>query len=275
VSGPGDAGGPDDAAPDYLRGDAPTPDGWPVPIRGVVESVVATLGPNGLWNQAALGLAAPETADDPVTARTWGRTRTRRNFRERGGGVVQFTADPREFVDAALTIREGVDPVLPGAAAWVTVRAERLTTGESGGTSWADWALQPDPDLDLNPNSDREAKGDPATPAERAAVRRRTVPTINRGFGAVIDATVAVSRLDVPAYDTAALLDRLAYFADTVDRCGGPAEREAFRRIDAETGWRGRYREARDETPPAVGPADPDDGGDAADGHGPSALDDG
>ena len=38
--------------------------------------------------------------------------------------------------------------------------------------------------------------------------------------------------------DTAELLDRLAYFADVVGRCGGPAEREAFARIDEATGWR-------------------------------------
>ncbi|MFC6737614.1 DUF447 domain-containing protein, partial [Halolamina salina] len=39
------------------------PDGWPVPLRGVTESVIATMGPNGLWNLAALGLHA----GDPVT----------------------------------------------------------------------------------------------------------------------------------------------------------------------------------------------------------------
>ncbi|PSP91673.1 DUF447 domain-containing protein, partial [Halobacteriales archaeon QS_1_68_44] len=60
---------------------------WPVNLAGVTESVVTTLGPNDRWNLAALGLFA----GDPVTARTWGRTRTWRNFRERGGGYVQFT----------------------------------------------------------------------------------------------------------------------------------------------------------------------------------------
>jgi len=77
-----------------------------------------------------------------------------------------------------------------------------------------------------------------------STVRERTVPTINRGFYAVVDATVAASRLDVPAFDTDALLDRLAYFAETVERCGGPAEREAFARIDELTGWRERRNES-------------------------------
>jgi hypothetical protein len=98
--------------------------GWPdaVELGGVTESVVTTLGPNGLWNVAALGLQAGE----PVTARTWGRTRTWRNFTERGAGVVQFTRDPRDFVDAACSIREEETPVIGSADAWVRVEVERL-----------------------------------------------------------------------------------------------------------------------------------------------------
>ncbi|WP_248896630.1 DUF447 domain-containing protein [Haloplanus halobius] len=197
--------------------------GWPVDLRGVTESVVATLGPNERWNQAALGLHAPDDPADPVTAVTWGRTRTRGNFERRGRGVVQFVTDPREFVDAALDVTETDDPVRDGAAAWVEVRAERVADGEESGTGWVRWALTP----------------------ESATVRERTVPTINRGFYAVIDATVAASRLDVPAYDTDALLDRLEYFAETVARCGGPPEREAFARIDELTGWRERRNDSR------------------------------
>jgi len=195
-----------------------TPDGWPVDLRGVTESVVATLGPNGLWNVAALGLHAPESPEGPVTARTYGRTRTWRNFRERGGGVVQFTSDPREFVDAALTVREEESPVLPNADAWVEVDAEAIGERVEGDTTVRTWEL---------------------TPVESAVLDER-VPTINRGFGAVVDATVAASRLDVAGFDEADLLRRLAYFAETVDRCGGLREREAFARIDEATGWRER-----------------------------------
>ncbi|ELZ49528.1 hypothetical protein C465_08156 [Halorubrum distributum JCM 9100] len=203
------------------------PDGWPVPLRGVTESVVTTLGPNGRWNVAALGLHAPETdadgePDSPVIARTYGRTRTWRNFEERGGGVVQFTVDPRTFVDAALTVREAGDPVLPSADAWVEVDAEEVAAETDGDTTIRTWEL---------------------SPVDSAVVSER-VPTVNRGFGAVVDATVAASRLDVPAFDTGELLDRLRYFADVVDRCGGPAEREAFARIDEATGWRERADEA-------------------------------
>jgi hypothetical protein len=198
--------------------DDTAPEGWPVALRGVTESIVATLGPNDRWNQAALGLHAPDEEGDRVTAVTWGRTRTRGNFERRGGGVVQFTTDPREFVDAALDVTETEEPVRDGAAAWVEVDVERVAEGEEGGTEWVRWALTP----------------------TSSGVVERVVPTINRGFYAVVDATVAASRLDVPAYDTATLLDRLVYFAETVERCGGPRERAAFDRVDDLTDWRDR-----------------------------------
>lgn len=195
---------------------SPSP-AWPVDLRGVTESIVATLGPNDRWNLAALGLHAPETPGEPVTAMTWGNTRTRRNFHRQGGGVVQFTSDPREFVDAAVTIREESEPVLPNADAWVEVTAESVDSGKEDGTSWERWELRP-------------------TEAKKVVVSRPL--TINRGFYAVIDATVAASRLDVPAFETATLVDRLTYFEETVEKCGGPREREAFETLSEETGWR-------------------------------------
>jgi len=198
--------------------------GWPASFQGITESVVTTLGPNDRWNCAALGLHADGDGGDTresddtgtrggengasatVTARTWGRTRTWRNFRERGAGYVQFVDDPVVFTEAALSIREERGPILDAAAAWVRVDVEVIDAGESGGTQWVEWALSP-----------RESE-----------VRRRVVPTIDRAYGAVIEATVAASRLDVPAYDTDELLDRLSYFESVVERCGGPREREAF-----------------------------------------------
>ena len=229
------------------RGDADANTDWPVDLRGVTESVVATRGPNGRWNAAALGLRAPGfdgddgdgdgTADDPdptVTAVTYGNTRTRRNFRREGGGVVQFVADPRDFVDAALSVRESDDPVLASADAWVAVDAEFRGADERDGTHLERWVLSP----------------------VESGVRREYVPTINRGFCAVVDATVAASRLDVPGYGTDELLDRLDYFAETVERCGGPRERAAFARVDELTGWRDRRQ------------SDGADGGSAVDGAG-------
>lgn len=215
---------------------------WPVELRGVTETVVATLGPNDRWNFAALGVHAPAAGGDddgassgssgssgshlPATATTWGNTRTRRNFHRQGGGVVQFVSDPRAFVEAAMTIYERDSPVLDSADAWTEVEATPVDSGEDGGTEWESWELRP---VD-------------------AAVERTRPFTINRGFGAVIDATVAASRLDVPAFDTDDLLARLDYFAETVEKCGGNREREAFARIDELTGWRERAAARRNES---------------------------
>ncbi len=184
---------------------------WPVELAGVTESVVATLGPNGRWNFAALGLFAGE----PITARTWGNTRTRRNFRREGEGYVQFTRDPVDFVAAACSIHERDDPVLPSADAWVRVEVDRVDGGESGGTHWEEWEL---------------------TPVE-SRVETRVVPTTSRGHYAVIEATVAASRLDVPSYDTDELEARLSYFERVVERCGSEREREAFSRLAEHADW--------------------------------------
>ncbi|MEF8822375.1 MAG: DUF447 domain-containing protein [Halovenus sp.] len=186
-----------------------TPDRWPVTLSGVTEAVVSTLGPNDRWNVAALGIHAPETADDPPTARTWGRTRTWRNFSEHGEGYVQFIQDPVLYVDAALAIHETDEPILDQAHGWVRVSVEEIGSGTSGDTEFVDWALF----------------------VEESGVEHRVVPTVNRGYAAVIEATVAASRLDVEAYDSDELLDRIRYFEDVADRCGGPQEQQAFSRL--------------------------------------------
>lgn len=182
---------------------------WPVQFRGVTESVVATRGPDGRWNLAALGLFP----GDRVTARTWGRTRTRRNFERRGASVVQFTRDPVHFVDAALTVWEADEPVVESADAWVEVSVERVDSGESDGTTWVEWALTP----------------------QESAVENRTVPTTNRGYYAVVEASVAASRLGVPGYDDEALRERIDYFAEVVEGCGDDRAREAFERVRERT----------------------------------------
>jgi hypothetical protein len=206
-----------------MTGDGrPTAD-WPVDLagRGVTESIVTTRGPNDRWNVAALGLSAPEPDDGappaaPVTARTWGHTRTRRNFAERDGGYVQFWTDPVDFVEAACDVREEADPVLESAAAWARVRVERLDSGSEGGTAWVDWAVHP----------------------VESVVRSRAVPTHNRARGAVVEATVAASRLGVEGFDDDALRERIAHHADVVDSCAGGRERTAWERFEELVDWR-------------------------------------
>jgi hypothetical protein len=178
---------------------------WPVKLTGITESVVTTFGPNDRWNVAALGIFA----GNPVTARSWGQTRTWRNFDSEGGGYVQFVSDPVVFVDAACSIQEVDEPILSSADAWARVDAEVIDRGTENGTRWTEWALTP---ID-------------------SAIERETVPTINRGYYAVIEATVAASRLDVPGYDTETLRERIEYFERVAERCGGSRERKAFDRL--------------------------------------------
>jgi uncharacterized protein len=189
---------------------------WPVALEGVTESVVTTLGPNDRWNAAALGLFAGNGDDEgPVTARTWGNTRTRRNFHRQGEGYVQFTVDPVDFVDAACSITEFETPVLESANAWACVEVERIDSGTEGETEWEEWELHP----------------------LESAVVSETVPTIDRGFGTVIEATVAASRLGVGGYDEAELRERLEYCASVVDRAGSEREREALERVREHSEW--------------------------------------
>lgn len=188
---------------------------WPVRLRGVTETVVATRTAEDRWAVAALGVHAPETDRGVATARTWGRTRTRENFADRATAYVQFTPDPVDFVEAALAARTAPDPILDSAAAWASVRVDRVDAGTAGGTRWADWALHP----------------------VESAVERRTVPTTNRGFGAVVEASVLASRLAVPAYDRQELEPRLAYLAEVVETCGGERELTALERVRELSDW--------------------------------------
>jgi hypothetical protein len=195
---------------------------WPVELSGVTESVVTTYGPNDRWNVAALGLFASHDNEDgnnesvSVTARTWGNTRTRQNFHARGEGYVQFTCDPVDFVEAACSIREEETPVLDSSDAWVRVSVEGIEEGQDGGTRWEQWALLP----------------------VESSVEQRVVATINRGYYAVIEATVAASRLDVPGYDERELRERIAYCGTVVERCGGESERAAWDRFEELVEWR-------------------------------------
>ena len=188
---------------------------WPAELRGFTESVVTTLGPNDRWNAAALGLHGSTPGSDPVTARTWGSTRTRRNFEREGEGYVQFVGDPVLFVDAALSIREVDEPIFDEADAWVRVAVGRVEAGRSGNTQWVEWTLEP---ID-------------------SGIEREFVPTINRGFNAVIEATVAASRLDVPAYDRMEMERRLEHLEGVARTCGGPREQDAWNRIEELTDW--------------------------------------
>ncbi len=181
---------------------------WPVELRGVLETVVATEEPAGTWNIAALGVHAP-TATEPPWARTWGRTRTRRNFTQRGHGVIQFVDDPVAFVEAALSVWEQSDAVVKDASGWVAVETRRFDSGTEAGTDYVDWRLE----------------------ATESSVINRTVPTYNRGEAAVIEASVHASRLGIRAGDDHDRRRRLDELAEVIQTCGGERAVTALERL--------------------------------------------
>lgn len=183
-------------------------DGWPISWDGIIESVTTTQQPDGAWTVAALGIHPGESTR---TARTWGMTRTRRNLERTGEATVQLVTDPVVFTRAALERWSCEEPILSEAAAWIAVEAHRIEEGVEDGTQWVDWGLRP----------------------VESDIRKRSVPLPNRAQAAVIEMTIAASRLTVDGYDPEELDDRLRYAADVARRCGGSRERAAVRRIES------------------------------------------
>ena len=174
--------------------------------------MISTEEPTGRWNHAALGLhGSPDhEPHESVRARTWGNTRTKRNLVRTSHGYVQVFDDSVAYVEAALGLREHDDPIDPCAAAWTEVTAHPRDEGSTDGTRWTDWELSP----------------------ERSYVRRQAIPQTCRGTAAVIEYTVAASRIGVAGYATEALEDRLTYFANVIRRCGTPRDQAALERAN-------------------------------------------
>ena len=179
---------------------------WPFRYDGIVESVASTRQPDTTWNIAALGVYPGK---NEICATTWDRTRTRRNLEASGKCFIQVTSDPVVFARAALETWTRSKPVLPEAAAWVEAEANRIDSGFDGETEWVEWSLTP----------------------EFATINERQVPIPTRGRAAVIEMTVAASRLGNDAFEDEPLRDRLDYFAGVAEKCGGEAERRAVERI--------------------------------------------
>ena len=188
---------------------------WPFDVDGVVEAVIATEQPAGGWNMAALGIRGDRSTDRANRARTWGQTRTRNNFERTGEGVVQLLTDPRLFTRAALDRWVRDDRIHPEASAWVEVAVEREASGSQGGTEWIDWRLK----------------------ALDGARERLSVLAPTRGFPAIIELTIAASRLGIPEYEDDGLRDRMDYFATVAETCGGGPEREALETIERLSDW--------------------------------------
>lgn len=224
-----------------------TLDGWPVTLTGVTETIVATQSPDGDWYQAALGVHAPGSdgpagttkggqdgvsqrvggrrdrgrMEDTATARTW-PSQTRRHLEATGRAYVQFVTDPVAFVAGALDEYRTAAPILETAWAWTAVTATPIRGANTGTDSGTDHMATPGEDPETDSPTDW------ALTPEESGRCDQTVPVINRGQAAVIEACVAASRLSVPAYDETDCWEQIDRMESRVQRCGGPRERQAM-----------------------------------------------
>lgn len=182
-------------------------DTWPVDLDGVVETIISTKCSDGTYHHAAIGLRDGDGT--AAAARTWGQTVTASNLSRSTSGTIQILADPLVFVEASLGTYQTPNPVLESANAWIRADAECINRGEEGGTKWTDWQFTPQ-------------SGDTV---------RQDIPVIRRGRAAVIEATVAASRLCVPSYDSDILLNRIEWCRSIVERCGCTRSEQAFLRL--------------------------------------------
>tara|TARA_B100001013_G_C24548899_1_gene417813 strand:- start:313 stop:906 length:594 start_codon:yes stop_codon:yes gene_type:complete len=173
---------------------------WPFEIGGIVEVIVTTFNRSTCWNVALLGLHGGET----VTARTWGKTRTRENFSKGEDAYIHFVRDAVLFAEAALCIKEQKSPHVDGSYAWVKIETNSIGVGMARGTEWEDW------DINI-----RESK-----------ILKREVPVVNRGYNAIVEATVIASRLRI-SKNREKDLQNIENLLKIVEKCGNMRDREA------------------------------------------------
>jgi hypothetical protein len=173
---------------------------WPLKIEGIVETIVTTQEESGLWNVAVVGLHG----GDIITARTWGNTRTRKNFKERNEGYIQFIRDSVLFTEAALGIIEHKDPIIKGAYAWVKIKPISIETGHSRGTEWEDWEIK----------------------VEEYSILDKEIPIINRGYNSIVEATIIASRMDL-SIEKEKDAQKIEELLEIAEKCGDVLEGEA------------------------------------------------
>ena len=173
---------------------------WPFEIEGIVEVIVTTFDMSTCWNVALLGLQGGGT----VTARTWGKTRTRENFSKDRDAYIHFVRDAVLFVEAALCIKEQKSPHIDGSYAWAKIEANSIGVGMERGTEWEDWNI-----------NIRESK-----------ILKREVPVVNRGYNAIVEATIIMSRLRI-SQDKEKDLQSIENLLKIVEKCGNVRDCEA------------------------------------------------
>jgi len=178
---------------------------FPFEIEGIVEVIITTFDTLAGWNVALLGLQGGER----ITARTWGKTKTRENFHKGGDAYIHFTRDSFLFVEAALCIKEQKTPHIEEAYAWGKIKVNSIDKGKDGKTEWEDWSIE----------------------IIEEEIIKKEIPIINRGYNAIIEATVVASRLRI-SDNRSKDLEYIGKLLEIVERCGDDRDREAKNLIE-------------------------------------------
>lgn len=174
-------------------------------FRGISEVIATTISESGEPNAAPIGIIF----DGNLHVRVYTNTQTYANIKSTKKMVANIVDDPLLFVFSALMKlpldefrMEDGDPVLKDAKAWVLFECSmedspQLTT------------------VNLRPL--------------RKKIMQRSIQPVNRGFNAVIEATIYATRylaMKDPKY-----LRWIEHCEEIVIKCGGEREKEAMRKL--------------------------------------------
>ncbi len=165
--------------------------------------IFTTISRDGVPNAAPIGL---HMKDGSFFARIY-NSKTLDNILGDKAAAANIVDDPVLFVQSALSDIPPDDfdlggsfPVLKGAQGWIIFDC-RCRKGETISV------------IELLPKGSK--------------INRRQIKPINRGFNAVIEATVEVTRYVV--FKDKRYLDRLEHYNTIVQKCGGLREKEAMK----------------------------------------------
>ncbi|MDD2665383.1 MAG: DUF447 family protein [Methanocellales archaeon] len=171
-------------------------------FRGISEVIATTISESGEPNAAPIGIIS----DGNLSARIYTNTQTYANIKATKKMVANIVDDPLLFVSSALMhpfqdeIRmDGGYPVLKAAKAWIVFECSIVNDPKC-----ATVILRP----------------------LKKKILKRSVQPVNRGFNAVIEATIYATRylaMKDPKY-----LRWIEHCEEIVVKCGGEREKEAM-----------------------------------------------
>ncbi|MCX9082017.1 MAG: DUF447 family protein [Candidatus Methanoperedens sp.] len=171
--------------------------------EGISEVILSTLSPEGIPNAAPIGL---HMNDRKFFARIY-NSKTLDNILGNHAAAANIVDDPFLFVQSALSdiepgkfeLKEGF-PFLKDTLGWIVFDC-RCRKGENISV------------VELSP--------------VRSKILRRKIIPVNRGFNAVIEATVHATRYVVLKEQR--YMDYINYYDTIVQKCGSPGDKDAMK----------------------------------------------